>query len=234
MGQKIVLITGVSKGIGYAMAKNLLESGYTVIGAARTMPKGLDGLEFYQADLSNEAELTQFTQTIKNKDIYALINNAAIVHEGLLEEVTVADLRQAVRLNVEVPILLAQSVVGRMKKNKLGRIVNISSRAALGKSSRTIYSFTKSGLLGMTRTWALELAPFGITVNAVSPGPIATEFFDSVNAPDDPATQSLINAIPVGRVGSAEEIAAHVAHLLDERSGFITGQNLIVCGGLTI
>lgn len=234
MRKKTVVVTGVSKGIGYAIAEKLLSERYQVLGVARTQPQGLEGLEFYQADLSDQHELEELANLVKTKDVYGLVNNAAVVHEGTLAEVSIPDLHQAVRLNVEVPIVLAQSVIEQMKENKAGRIVNIASRSAFGKKSRTIYSFTKSGVLGMTRTWALELAPFGITVNAISPGPIATEFFDSVNAPDDPATQALLKAIPVGRVGRAQEIAAHVAHLLDEHSGFITGQNMVVCGGLTI
>jgi NAD(P)-dependent dehydrogenase (short-subunit alcohol dehydrogenase family) len=130
--------------------------------------------------------------------------------------------------------LVVQALLPLMKKAGFGRIVNISSRAALGKEDRTVYSATKAGLLGMTRTWALETAAFGVTVNAIGPGPIATELFTSGNPPDAPKTKRIVEAIPVKRMGQPEDIAHAVASLLDDRSGFITGQVLYVCGGMTV
>ena len=113
------------------------------------------------------------------------------------------------------------------------RMLN-SSRAALGKELRTVYAATKAGLLGMTRTWALELAPYGVTVNAIGPGPIATELFLSGNPPDSPKTKKILESIPLKRMGEPDDIAHAVASLLDDRAGFITGQVLYVCGGLTV
>jgi 3-oxoacyl-[acyl-carrier protein] reductase len=127
-----------------------------------------------------------------------------------------------------------QAVLPAMKEAKYGRIVNISSRAALGKSLRVVYSATKAALHGMTRTAALELGMHGVTVNAVGPGPIATELFTRVNPPDSPATKRIIESIPVQRMGTADDVAHAVAMLVDERSGFITGQVLYVCGGMTV
>jgi NAD(P)-dependent dehydrogenase (short-subunit alcohol dehydrogenase family) len=121
-----------------------------------------------------------------------------------------------------------------MQAARFGRIINISSRAALGKELRTVYSATKAGLLGMTRTWALELAPYGVTVNAIGPGPIATELFLSGNPPDSPKTKKILESIPLKRMGEPEDIAHAVASLLDDRAGYITGQVLYVCGGLTV
>jgi NAD(P)-dependent dehydrogenase (short-subunit alcohol dehydrogenase family) len=121
-----------------------------------------------------------------------------------------------------------------MQAARFGRIINISSRAALGKELRTVYSATKAGLLGMTRTWALELAPDGVTVNAIGPGPIATELFVSGNPPDSPKTKKILESIPLKRMGEPKDIAHAVASLLDDRAGFITGQVLYVCGGLTV
>jgi NAD(P)-dependent dehydrogenase (short-subunit alcohol dehydrogenase family) len=121
-----------------------------------------------------------------------------------------------------------------MKAARFGRIVSISSRAALGKELRTVYSATKAALHGMTKTWALELGAHGITVNAVGPGPIDTELFRRVNPADSPRTKAIIEGIPVKRLGTPEDIAHAVASLLDERAGFITGQVLYVCGGMTV
>jgi NAD(P)-dependent dehydrogenase (short-subunit alcohol dehydrogenase family) len=131
-------------------------------------------------------------------------------------------------------MLVAQGLQPLMQAARFGRIINISSRAALGKELRTVYSATKAGLLGMTRTWALELAPYGVTVNAIGPGPIATELFVSGNPPDSPKTKKILESIPVKRMGEPEDIAHAVASLLDDRAGFITGQVLYVCGGMTV
>ena len=89
-------------------------------------------------------------------------------------------------------------------------------------------------MLGLTRTWALELASDGITVNAVAPGPIGTEMFEAHNPPAAPATRALIEQIPVGRIGRPEEVAAAIAFFLSEEAGFVTGQTLYVCGGLSV
>ena len=121
-----------------------------------------------------------------------------------------------------------------MKAARFGRIVNISSRAALGKELRTVYAATKAGLHGMTRTWALEFAAHGITVNAVGPGPIGTELFHQVNPAGSPRTKAIIEGVPVKRLGTPEDIAHAAAFLLDERAGFVTGQVLYVCGGMTV
>jgi NAD(P)-dependent dehydrogenase (short-subunit alcohol dehydrogenase family) len=131
-------------------------------------------------------------------------------------------------------MLVAQGLQPSMQAARFGRIINISSRAALGKELRTVYAATKAGLLGMTRTWALELAPYGVTVNAIGPGPIATELFLSGNPPDSPKTKKILESIPLKRMGEPDDIAHAVASLLDDRAGYITGQVLYVCGGLTV
>ncbi len=131
-------------------------------------------------------------------------------------------------------IQCAQAVLPAMKAAGFGRIVNIASRAALGKELRTGYAATKGGLISMTRVWALELAPHGITVNAIGPGPIATELFEAVNPPDSPRTKKIMAEIPVRRIGRPEDVANAVAFFLDEEAGYVTGQTLYVCGGLTI
>ena len=114
------------------------------------------------------------------------------------------------------------------------RIVNISSRAALGKELRTAYSASKAALIAMTRTWALELAGFGITVNAVAPGPIRTSLFDEANPPDSPRTKAIVDNIPVGFMGEPDDVADAVAFFASDRARFVTGQVLYVCGGVSV
>ena len=122
-----------------------------------------------------------------------------------------------------------------MRAENYGRIVLISSRAALGLATRTAYSATKAGLIGMARTWALELAPDGITVNAIAPGPIAgTAMFHDVLPDGDPRIDALARSIPVRRLGQPEDVARAVLFLADRNSGFITGQTLFVCGGTSV
>ncbi|WP_263597314.1 SDR family oxidoreductase [Pseudomonas fluorescens] len=137
-------------------------------------------------------------------------------------------------LNLRCSLQCMQALLPGMKEAGFGRILNMSSRAALGKELRSAYAATKAGLLGMTRVWALELGRFGITANAIGPGPIRTELFERANPPDSPRTQAIIDSIPVKRLGMPDDIAQAAAFFLDARSGFVTGQVLYVCGGMTV
>lgn len=230
-----VLVTGASKGIGRAICERLAADGYQVVGLARTAPDVLPaGVEFHRVDMADAEAVDRFLAGMAGESFHGLVNNVGMVHAGNLEDVRPGDLYQAVQLNVETAIRFTQAVIPGMKAAGRGRVLNISSRAALGKPSRTVYSMTKAGMIGMTRTWALELAPFGITVNAIAPGPIATDFFAGVNDPDDARTQSLLAGIPVGRMGRPDEVAHAAAYFLDERCGFVTGQTHFVCGGISI
>jgi 3-oxoacyl-[acyl-carrier protein] reductase len=139
------------------------------------------------------------------------------------------------QLHFGAAIALAQAALPGMKQARFGRIVLLSSRAALGAPTRTVYSATKAGIIGMARTWALELAPFGITVNVVAPGPIGdTEMFASVMSPDSDRAKTLARSIPVGRLGRSTDVARAVTFFSSPDADFITGQTLYVCGGASI
>jgi NAD(P)-dependent dehydrogenase (short-subunit alcohol dehydrogenase family) len=163
-----------------------------------------------------------------------LVNNVGIVCPGKIEDLTLEDFQRVMSLNLRCTFQCVQALLPGMKEAKFGRIVNMSSRAALGKELRTAYAASKAGLQGMVKVWALELGPYGITANAIGPGPIRTELFDRANPPDSPRTQAIVNSVPVRRVGTPEDVAHAASFLLDARSGFVTGQVLYVCGGMTV
>jgi len=121
-----------------------------------------------------------------------------------------------------------------MKAANYGRVVLVSSRAVLGLPTRTSYSATKAGMLGMARTWALELAPSGITVNVVAPGPVRTANFHSVIPEGSPQVEKVAQAIPVKRLGEVEDVARAILFFAAKEAGFITGQVLYVCGGTSV
>jgi NAD(P)-dependent dehydrogenase (short-subunit alcohol dehydrogenase family) len=153
---------------------------------------------------------------------------------GPLEQATVEDLDYVMALNVRAAMILIQTFTPGMRAAKFGRIVSMSSRAVLGKTQRTLYSAAKAALIGMTRTLCLELGGDGITINAVAPGPIASELFDNGHPIGSDKRQRVIDSIPVKRVGTPEDVARMVVFLLAPASAYITGQTLFVCGGTSV
>jgi len=162
------------------------------------------------------------------------VHNAGAIFEKPLAEVLPEDIAALTQLHLGTPITLVQANLAAMRAAQYGRIVLVSSRAVLGLQKRTVYAATKASLLGLARTWALELGPDGITTNVVAPGPIAeTEMFDGVLAAGDARRQALAQAIPVRRLGRPEDVARAVAFFTDPEASFVTGQTLYVCGGLS-
>lgn len=234
--QLTALVTGASNGIGRATAQRFAADGYKIVTVDRKPPTELvESESFVQADLLDAGDRERALQHIRDRfEVDVLVNNVAIVKLSPVEDVNLGDLQTSVDLNIVAALRFAQTVIPGMKRRGYGRIVNIASRAALGKELRTAYTATKAAVIGMTRTWAIELAPHGITVNCIGPGPIATEMFRAANPPDSEQTKTILRSIPVQRLGEPEEIAHAVAFFSHRLAGFTTGQVIYVCGGITV
>ena len=236
MAERTVLVTGASRGIGRGIATRLVQDGYAVVNLDRDPPAALLPRETcIEVDLADAAATSDaLAEVVVRYAPTRVVNNAGTVRPGSLEDVTIEDLDAVVSLNLRCAIQCAQAVLPAMRAARFGRIVGIASRAALGKELRTVYAATKAGLIGMTKTWALELASDGITVNAIGPGPIGTELFHRANPADSPRTKAIVEGVPVRRLGTPDDIAHAAAFLLDDRAGFVTGQVIYVCGGMTV
>ena len=231
----ITLITGASRGIGLACAQRIAQRGGYVIGLARRPFDGEFPGDFYTADLADEASTAEALALITQKfSIDHLVNNAGKSTTSLLEETNSTEFNEIIQINMRAPMQCLQACLPSMVRKGRGRVVNISSRAALGMVKRTAYAGAKSGLIGMTRTWALELGAQGITVNAVAPGPVATELYLKNNPMSPEAREAFASRIPLKRVGTPEDIAGAITYLLSDDASFVTGQVLYVCGGLSI
>lgn len=231
------VVTGADSGIGAAIARALIERGLEVISLSLKPPKWSDPrLSSVEVDLIDvEATRRAAAELAAAHEITTFVHNAGAIRADLLEAVDVADLHALTQLHLGAPILLAQAFLPAMKAKRFGRIVLISSRAALGLQTRTSYSATKAGLIGLARTWALELAPEGITVNVVAPGPIAdTEMFEFVMGANSERAEALARSIPVKRLGRSTDVARAVAFFAAPEADFVTGQTLFVCGGASV
>jgi NAD(P)-dependent dehydrogenase (short-subunit alcohol dehydrogenase family) len=227
-----LLVTGGASGIGHAIATRGSEQGWDVIVLDRTA--GAVGRTI-TADLSDAgATAAALAEALDDGPITRVVNNVGAVFPASLEDVAISELDSSFALNLRAAVQITQALVPGMADAGFGRIVNMSSRAALGKELRTSYAAAKAGLIGVTRVWALELAGRGITVNAIGPGPIATELFMKANPPESPRTRAIVDSVPVGRFGTPDDVANAAGFFLDSRSGFVTGQTLYVCGGLTV
>jgi NAD(P)-dependent dehydrogenase (short-subunit alcohol dehydrogenase family) len=229
------LVTGGSAGIGLEVVKQLLDKGYDVVSLdIQPPPSSPKGFEFFKIDLSDTEATRRICEKLKNRKITTIIHNAGVIRPALLADVRLEDFDALVNLHLKAAITLMQAALPAMKAEGYGRVVLVSSRAVLGLPTRTSYSATKAGMLGMARTWALELAPMGITVNVVAPGPVRTANFHSVIPEGSPQVDKVAQAIPVKRLGEVEDVARAVMFFAAKEAGFITGQVLYVCGGTSV
>ena len=229
------IVTGGSAGIGLAIVNQLLAKDYDVV-SLDVQPAGTKHakLEHVELDLTNALATERFAEKIKNQDVTTIIHNAGVIRPAPLAEVKLQDLNALVNLHLSAAVLLVQAALPAMKAAKFGRVVLISSRAVLGLPTRTSYSATKAGMLGMARTWALELAPHGITVNVVAPGPVQTANFHSIVPEGSPQVAKIAEGIPVKRLGQPNDVARAALFFADPDAGFVTGQVLYVCGGTSV
>ncbi|MDV7217479.1 SDR family oxidoreductase [Streptomyces prunicolor] len=227
-----LLVTGGASGIGRAIVEEGLSLGWDVAVIDRDRaPAG----QSVTADLSDpDATADALAEVLATGPVTRLVNNVGAVFPQRLEETTLAEVDAAHALNLRCAVQCTQAVLPGMKAAGFGRVVNMSSRAALGKELRTAYAASKAALIGLTRVWALELGEHGITVNAIGPGPIATELFNRANPADAPRTKAIVRSVPVQRVGTPEDVAHAACFFLSGRAGFVTGQTLYVCGGMTV
>ncbi len=240
---KTALVTGAARGIGRAIAIALAKDGFHI--ALHYRSSQAEALQTiaeirssggsataFQADLCDPEQITALIREIGERcgAVHTLVCSAGIMHSQLLAFTKFEDWRSVMSANLDAPFLLTKALARLMARQKTGRIIYISSDAALlGDLMRSAYSASKAGLLGLARTAARELAPSGITVNTVTPGIIETDM-----TADIPETRRIkqLAAIPMNRFGRPEEVAGMVRFLASDDAAWITGQTLSVDGGL--
>ncbi len=229
----VALVTGGTRGIGRATALALAEAGHSVAVASRTEPDDLpEPLTWFECDVTSNESVERMFDEIEASlgPVDVLVANAGITRDGLTLRMKEADFTGVVDANLTGAWRLAKRAVRTMMKARHGRIILISSVVgAIGQVGQVNYAASKAGLVGLGRSLAREFASRNITVNIVAPGPIATDMFDAVS---DSAKDAMTTAVPLGRVGTPEEVAAAVVFLASAGAAYITGATLAVDGGL--
>jgi len=223
------LVTGGTRGIGLSCVKILTERGFDVYYTGRNKPIDSFG-GFLKADFSTREGISDFCSKIGEIKIDVLVNNAGVNNPKPLSEIDFPDIDWAFNINVIAPLNITKTVVPHMIDNNWGRVINIGSiLGEISREFRSIYSITKSGLVGMTRAHSAEFAKFGVLVNCVAPGYLDTDLTRKNLGPL--GMQEISKQIPVGHLGSPRDIAEIVSYLASESSSFITGQVFTVDGG---
>ena len=240
MTQRIALVTGASRGIGQAIAKRLANEGYVVIGTA-TSEEGAAAVNDYLQELGGAGrvlnvqdaeQINQLFDSIEKEfgNVQVLVNNAGITQDGLLMRMDDNAWERVLDVNLTSVFRTSKRAIKGMMKARQGRIINITSVvAAMGNAGQTNYTASKAGIEGFTRSLAREIGSRQITVNCVAPGFIDTDMTSEL---DEALIQSMLNAVPLARLGKPEDIAAAVNFLASEEAGYITGTVLDVNGGM--
>lgn len=240
MTQRIALVTGASRGIGQAIAKRLANEGYLVIGTA-TSEKGAAAVNDYLQELGGAGrvlnvqdteQINQLFDSIEKEfgNVQVLVNNAGITQDGLIMRMDDNAWERVLDVNLTSVFRTSKRAIKGMMKARQGRIINITSVvAAMGNAGQTNYTASKAGIEGFTRSLAREIGSRQITVNCVAPGFIDTDMTKDL---DEALIQSMLNAVPLARLGKPEDIAAAVNFLASEEAGYITGTVLDVNGGM--
>ena len=216
------VITGGNKGIGADLAAAMVAKGWHVVSLARH-PGADPAVEHIICDLSDPVAVEDAAQAIAARhQVTHFVQNAGIILPNLIEDARAQDMLALTQLHLASALVLTQAFLPAMKAR------------GFGAKTRTAYSASKAGMIGMARTWALELAPEGITVNVVAPGPIRTDMFHDVIPAGSEKERAVANAIPVKRVGEVGDVARAVAFFADPANSFVTGQVLYVCGGSSV
>ena len=220
MNKKTVFISGATRGIGQAIYQKLKKENYKIIAPTRQ-----------ELDLSDNTSINRYIEANKNLKVDILINNAGINLPTWIDELTDENINLHDQINLISPIKLIRTFVPNMKKNKWGRIINISSIFGIvARAKQTMYTATKHGLNGVTKALALELGPYNILVNSVCPGFTNTDLVKR-NAPEK--NNMLIKDIPLGRFAEPKEIAELVSFLISEKNTYINGECITIDGGFT-
>jgi len=234
MTKRTFLITGASKGIGRALSSQLAAAGHHVVGIARgqdpDFPGTLVPIDLDDSKASGEA----FADLAQRYSFDGVVNNVGLARLHPVGAIDLDDVEEMFRVNVHPTIQTMQAVLPGLKAKGWGRIVNVTSLVTTGTPLRSGYAAAKAAVNSLTRTWAVELAETGITVNAVAPGPVETEMFRRNTPAGSEAEGRFLSMIPMRRLGKPQEIAAAISFLLSEDAGFITGQILFVDGGGSI
>lgn len=244
LSDRVCLVTGASRGIGRAIAIEMAKEGGRIVGNA-TSSSSLAGLEkelremgvdylMVPADLSTADGCLGLVRAAAESmgRIDVLVNNAGINIVKNIDEASLEDWEKVINVNLRAPFLCSKYASELMKKQRYGRIINLASIASfVSLPGRSAYNSSKAGILGLTRTLAVELAPYGITVNAIAPGLIETEMLRQRVAEGSIKIDAALKRIPLGRLGRPEEIAKAAVFLASDDASYITGQVLVVDGG---